>query len=206
MEKEPIRFTTVFLLLGVGICAAWGWRRISNCRPYVLQPFPERFGQQETVERAGAEREARGETAGQVAAASTGKLPRFSIVIMVLGALALLAVLGDLLLRGFRREVEPPVWETSWKETDPGRDAIVRYGCGGCHVVPGIRHATGRVGPQLHGFRDQMFIAGVLPNVPENLVAWIQNPKEFNPRTAMPNLRVTEEEARSIAIYLYAQP
>jgi cytochrome c1 len=58
----------------------------------------------------------------------------------------------------------------------------------------------------LHGFRDQMYIGGILPNVPENLIQWIQNPRRFNPQTAMPDLQVSEEEARAIAIYLYAQP
>jgi cytochrome c len=132
--------------------------------------------------------------------------PRFLYVLMILGALLLLVVVGDLFLRGFRREASPPVWETSGRVTDPGRQAITKYGCGGCHVIPGIRHATGRVGPKLEGFRDQMFIAGVLANVPENLAAWIQDPQQFNPKTAMPKLGVTETEARAIVTYIYAQP
>jgi cytochrome c len=212
MGKAPIRLTTIFWLLGIGAVAAYGWRRMWSGRRYHLvlpMAAPSDRSQPESGTAAGSgmmNRAHRDESAGQVASASTGKLPRFLTLLLVLGGVALLVVLGDLILRGFWREIEPPVWETSREDVNPGRQAIIKYGCGGCHVIPGIRHATGRVGPQLHGFRDQMYIGGVLPNVPENLVAWIQNPPHFNPRTAMPNLHVTEEEARAIAIYIYAQP
>jgi cytochrome c len=123
-----------------------------------------------------------------------------------LGVLMVLAVVGDLVVRGFQREAATPVWEPPAHLANPGRRAIVHHGCGGCHVIPGIRHATGRVGPQLNGFRDQMYIAGVLPNVPENLIAFLLDPTQFNPRTAMPNLNLTEEEAQAIAAYLHAHP
>jgi cytochrome c2 len=127
-------------------------------------------------------------------------------LLLGLGILLALAVIGDLVVRGFQREVAHPVWEPPRHLANPGRQAIVNHGCGGCHVIPGIRHATGRVGPKLNEFRDQMYIAGMLPNVPENLVAWILDPTEFNPRTAMPKMNITEEEAWAMAAYLYANP
>jgi cytochrome c len=68
---------------------------------------------------------------------------------------------------------------------------------------PEYQGATGRVGPKLEEFVDQMFIAGVLANTPENLVDWIQDPKSHHPRTAMPNLDVTERDAWDIVAYLY---
>lgn len=139
-------------------------------------------------------------------ARSQGSSRRTGKVLTLVGIFLLLAVAGDLVLRGFKQEVEPPVWQPTPAEADPGRRAIVKHGCGGCHVIPGIRHATGRVGPQLNGFRDQTYIGGVLPNLPQNLAAWIQNPQRFSPQTAMPNLQVTPEEALSIAAYLYANP
>ncbi len=99
----------------------------------------------------------------------------------------------------------PPerVWHVPGGDPVEGQLAIVRHGCGGCHVIPGIRQATGRVGPRLNDLRNQVYLAGVLPNTPENLVLWIQHPEEVNPRTAMPDLDLTEEEARDIAAYLY---
>lgn len=88
---------------------------------------------------------------------------------------------------------------------DPARGerAIVLYGCGACHTVPGVDGARGRVAPPLTAFAERAFVAGVLPNRPEELIRWIQDPPGVNPRTAMPNLGVTEQDARHIAAYLY---
>ena len=84
-----------------------------------------------------------------------------------------------------------------------GERLIVRYGCGGCHTIPGVRGANGRVGPELDDLRGQRFIAGVLPSSPENAARWIEDPKRFSPRTVMPDVGVTPAEARDIAAYLY---
>jgi cytochrome c1 len=46
-------------------------------------------------------------------------------------------------------------------------------------------------------------IAGELPNTPNNLVHWIQSPKSVEPNTAMPELGLSEQEARDVAAYLY---
>jgi cytochrome c1 len=88
---------------------------------------------------------------------------------------------------------------------DPGRGevAIRSYGCGACHVIPGIRGARGMVGPPLTGFAQRIYIAGEVTNTPEHLVTWIQVPQSIEPGTAMPNLGVTEQQARDIAAYLY---
>ena len=87
---------------------------------------------------------------------------------------------------------------------DPQRGAelIVQYGCGACHVVPGIRAAQGTVGPDLHGFARQSYVAGVLPNRPGDLTRWLMNPPAHSPATAMPNLGLEQDEARDIAAYL----
>jgi cytochrome c len=130
----------------------------------------------------------------------------FTILLLLMGGMLAIFVAVDLGGRGFRQFPPETLWEVEGGEVEKGRLAIHRYGCGGCHVIPGIRAATGRVGPQLRDFRNQIYIAGVLPNIPENLVAWIENPKHFNPITAMPNLQVTPQEARDIAAYLYANP
>ena len=89
---------------------------------------------------------------------------------------------------------------------DPNRGvaAIGRYGCGSCHTIRGINGAVGLVGPPLTGVGDRMYIAGVLPNSPQNLVSWIRNPKAADEKTAMPVLGVTEQDATDIAAYLYA--
>lgn len=109
-------------------------------------------------------------------------------------------------LRGLHRaELTPaPAWQIPESDPERGRAAVIEHGCGACHVIPGVRGANARVGPRLIGIAEQGYIAGVLPNSPENLVRWIQDPQGVNPRTAMPDLEVTEEEARDIAAFLYS--
>ncbi len=84
-----------------------------------------------------------------------------------------------------------------------GKQLIESYGCGGCHTIPGIRTARGVVGPPLMFFSRRTMIAGELPNSPENLVRWIENAPGVEPKTAMPNLGVTADQAHDIAAYLY---
>lgn len=84
-----------------------------------------------------------------------------------------------------------------------GRGLIRVYGCGSCHTIPGVRGARAYVGPPLDGIASRAYIAGVLPNDPENMVRWIRNPQAVDSKTAMPFLGVSERDARDIAEYLY---
>ncbi len=88
---------------------------------------------------------------------------------------------------------------------DPQRgEALIRnYGCGSCHTIPGIYNARGLVGPPLMYFSRRTMIAGELPNSPDNLVRWLRNPKAVEPRTAMPDLGLSNDQAQDIAAYLY---
>jgi cytochrome c len=88
-------------------------------------------------------------------------------------------------------------------DPDRGRSAIAQYGCGSCHLVPGIRDAVGMVGPPLIHWSRRAYIAGRLANTPDNLVHWIVAPQAIEPGTAMPMLGVSVDEARNIAAYLY---
>ncbi len=84
-----------------------------------------------------------------------------------------------------------------------GEHLIYAYGCGSCHVIPGVAEANGTVGPTLQRFGSRIYIAGLLVNTPENLFRWISKPQQVDPESAMPNLGVTERQARDIAAYLY---
>ena len=81
---------------------------------------------------------------------------------------------------------------------------FTRYGCGGCHTIPGVTGADGEVAPPLAGLRKRVYVGGVLRNSPENLIAWIVEPQRFSPNSAMPATGISESEARDIAAYLYA--
>jgi len=84
-----------------------------------------------------------------------------------------------------------------------GARLVVDKNCGSCHTIPGIRTANGLVGPPLMFFGRRTYIAGELPNTPGNLVHWLQSPQSVEPGTAMPNLGLSEQEARDVAAYLY---
>lgn len=84
-----------------------------------------------------------------------------------------------------------------------GAQLVRSFGCGSCHTIPGIRNARGLVGPPLFFFSRRTYIAGQLPNTPDNLVRWIQDPQAIEPGTAMPTLGASEQQARDMAAYLY---
>lgn len=84
-----------------------------------------------------------------------------------------------------------------------GERAIEKYGCGSCHAIPGINGANSLVAPPLEHIASRMYLAGHLPNTPENLMRWIQHPQQIDPKTVMPDMGVSSAEARDIAAYLY---
>ncbi|HLG71405.1 MAG TPA: c-type cytochrome [Chloroflexota bacterium] len=96
-----------------------------------------------------------------------------------------------------------PAFAIANASPERGKQTIESYGCGSCHVIPGVTGARGMAGPPLISWSRRGIIAGHLPNTPDNLVAWIVDPPKYSPGTAMPKLGVSEAEARDIAAYLY---
>jgi cytochrome c len=88
---------------------------------------------------------------------------------------------------------------------DPRRgvQAIGRYGCGACHDIPGIRNARGNVGPPLARIASRTYLAGRVTNTPADMIRWIQHPQQIERGTAMPEMNVSDQDARDIAAYLY---
>jgi len=85
---------------------------------------------------------------------------------------------------------------------DPGQLALERFQCGACHVIPGVRGATGQVGPRLDAYGKRVYIAGKLPNDPGLLARWIADAPSLSPGTAMPRIEMTQVEASEMAAYL----
>jgi cytochrome c1 len=83
-----------------------------------------------------------------------------------------------------------------------GADLIIANGCGTCHAIPGIAGARGNVGPPLDHIGTRVFIAGMLRNTPDNMVAWLKNPQAVIPGNAMPNMNLNDAQARDITAYL----
>lgn len=87
---------------------------------------------------------------------------------------------------------------------DARRAAIQQYGCIACHRMEGVVGPPVDVGPPLKDWGRHRFIAGVIPNSPENLLQWIRDPASIDPDTLMPDLGVTEAHAREIVSFMYA--
>jgi cytochrome c len=83
-----------------------------------------------------------------------------------------------------------------------GKQVIEQFKCGSCHTIPGIRSANGVFGPPLMEFGKRSYIAGNFPNAPAILTRWIMDPPAMKPKTAMPFLGISEDQARDAAAYL----
>jgi cytochrome c1 len=89
-------------------------------------------------------------------------------------------------------------------DQERGAFLLQRYGCGGCHRIPGVVGAAGRSAPSLEYLAQEAYIDGKLPNTPENLMRWIRSPRSVRPQTHMPELGVSENDARDMATYLWS--
>lgn len=87
-------------------------------------------------------------------------------------------------------------------DRDRGRLLVEAYGCGSCHIIPGVRNSKGHVGPPLTRFGLRHYIAGAVLNTPDNLTAWLVAPEAVEPGTAMPSVGASPEEAADMAAYL----
>ena len=125
-------------------------------------------------------------------------MTRFMVLTLAFGLAAALACRGN-----------NPTYAVAYSPSVAGGDAshgpavIEAYGCGACHAIPGVRSARGLVGPPLLWWSRRTFIAGEVPNTPENLVHWIQSPQSIEAHTAMPTLGLSDQDARDVAAYLY---
>ncbi|HZR25480.1 MAG TPA: c-type cytochrome [Vicinamibacterales bacterium] len=88
---------------------------------------------------------------------------------------------------------------------DPARGSAViqQYGCGSCHLIPGIAGASSLVGPPLISFSRRSFVGGELPNTPDNVASFIRTPQHIHPHSAMPTVGLSQEQARDVVAYLY---
>lgn len=85
---------------------------------------------------------------------------------------------------------------------DAGVALIQKFGCGTCHTIPGIADADGQVGPPLNAIAKRVYLAGKLRNTPDNMIRWLKDPQAVVPGNAMPNMGISQDQARDIAAYL----
>ncbi len=120
-----------------------------------------------------------------------------------LSSLVSFLALCGFLLCGCHGDVEETAAAMTGGSPARGKEVIRRYGCEACHSIPGVAGARGQVGPPLDGIGNRSYLAGRLPNSPDNLIRWIRDPQSVAPGTAMPEMGVTEQDGKDIAAYLY---
>jgi cytochrome c oxidase subunit 2 len=82
-----------------------------------------------------------------------------------------------------------------------GKDVFTRNACVGCHTIRGV--SAGVLGPDLTHFGSRTTLAaGMFPNTVDNVTAWLRDPPAIKPGTKMPNLGLSEADARALATYL----
>jgi mono/diheme cytochrome c family protein len=125
-----------------------------------------------------------------------------------LGALPKLSPQAYAALAGKAGEQRPaamPVRADTDVDVQRGKLALTQYACQACHLIPGVTGPATQVGPPLKDLARRKYIAGSLPNNSANLVRWIRDPAAIQQLTAMPQMNVTESDARDMAAYLLAQ-
>jgi cytochrome c2 len=129
--------------------------------------------------------------------------PAFGILAAVLVVAALVGVTWDYARE--QRQVRAHAAAITGGDPTRGEAMFIEYGCGSCHAVQNVRTATGNVGPPLDGIATRVIVAGHLANNPANMEHWIRDPQQVSPGTAMPDLNVSQGDARDITAFLYTR-
>lgn len=82
---------------------------------------------------------------------------------------------------------------TAAEVRNKGRLLFSELECHGCHLTEGYEEKD-KIGPDLKRIKSKVY--------PGWLVKWINNPKQYLPKTRMPHYRFSDEEVLAIAAYL----
>ncbi len=86
-------------------------------------------------------------------------------------------------------------------EAATGKALYAASACVGCHTIRGV--STGVLGPDLTHVGSRTTVgAGMFPNTPERMEAWVRNAPALKPGVKMPAFSFTDEQARALAAYL----
>jgi len=87
-------------------------------------------------------------------------------------------------------------------EVRAGRDVFTSVACISCHTVKGTP-ANGVFGPDLTHLMSRATIgAGVAPNTPETLRAWVKDPAVLKPGARMPAMNLSRDQLDQLVAYL----
>lgn len=83
-----------------------------------------------------------------------------------------------------------------------GQRIFMRESCAGCHAIRGTQ-ANSRIGPDLSDFGSRRWIGSItVPNTPENLANWIDDPQSIKPGSLMPPIPLSPADREAIVAYL----
>ena len=101
--------------------------------------------------------------------------------------------------RWIRNQQKPAVKDSA---VAAGRKVFETTACINCHTIRGTI-ADGRFGPDLTHLMSRATIgAGALPNTPENLRRWIENPGAIKPGCLMPAMNLSRRQLDELTAYL----
>lgn len=100
-----------------------------------------------------------------------------------------------------RQQQSPAVAQQS-EAVAEGRKQFEAQACINCHAVNGTM-ANGRFGPDLtHLMSRETLASGAMPNTPENVAKWIDDPDTFKHGSLMPSMHLTKAQVDQITAYL----
>jgi cytochrome c oxidase subunit II len=83
-----------------------------------------------------------------------------------------------------------------------GQQVFFTSACNMCHTIAGT-DASATVGPDLsHVASRRTLAAGTLPNDPEHLRRWLENPQQWKPGNRMPVVSLAAEDLDALVAYL----
>lgn len=115
---------------------------------------------------------------------------------------------------GFEVVAEPRAaferWRTAQLQTAPPPAtaaqarglALVETRCGTCHAVRGSSAFASAAPDLTHLMSRATIAAGTLPNNPQSLTGWIENPQNIKPGALMPNQGLAADQLNDLRAYL----
>jgi cytochrome c oxidase subunit 2 len=95
-----------------------------------------------------------------------------------------------------------PATEPASSEAQRGKNVFLGSTCATCHSIRGT-NAGSRIGPDLTHLASRSTLgAGTLPNRPEQLQQWVQNPHAAKPGVRMPPNTLAPEDLQALVAYL----
>src|SRR3954451_22853491 len=101
---------------------------------------------------------------------------------------AIAAAAVVLLASACSQDLETKAAQATGGDPRRGRQEIRNHGCASCHSIPGVPGAHALVGPPLDHIASRAYLAGMLPNSPDNMREWLMHPQRVKPKNAMPDV------------------